>query len=85
MTVLLLLLMTYERIGGAVHEWLGISIFVLFVLHHILNIKWTRALFKGRYSAFKSIADSAYGAYFCGNARLNDKRNNAFPSCAGIS
>ena len=53
MTVLLLLLMTYERIGGAVHEWLGISIFVLFVLHHILNIKWTRALFKGRYSAFR--------------------------------
>lgn len=53
MTVLLLLLMTYERIGGAVHEWLGISIFVLFMLHHILNIKWTRALFKGRYSAFR--------------------------------
>ena len=36
MTVLPLLLMTYERIGGDVHEWLGISIFVLFVLHHIL-------------------------------------------------
>ena len=53
MTVLLLLLMTYERIGGAVHEWLGISIFALFVLHHILNIKWTRSLFKGRYSAFR--------------------------------
>lgn len=53
MTVLLLLLMTYERIGSDVHEWLGISVFVLFVLHHILNIKWTRSLFKGRYSAFR--------------------------------
>ena len=53
MTVLLLLLMTYERIGGAVHEWLGISVFVLFVLHHILNIKWTRSLFRGGYSAFR--------------------------------
>lgn len=53
MTALLLLLMTYERIGGAVHEWLGISIFVLFVLHHILNVKWTRSLFKGGYSAFR--------------------------------
>lgn len=53
MTVLLLILMTYERIGGDVHEWLGVSIFVLFVLHHILNIKWTQALFKGRYSAFR--------------------------------
>ena len=39
MAILLLLLMTYERIGGAVHKWLGISIFVLFVLHHILNVK----------------------------------------------
>lgn len=53
MTVLLLLLMTYERIGSDVHEWLGISVFVLFVLHHILNVKWTRSLFKGRYSAFR--------------------------------
>lgn len=53
MTVLLLLLMTYERIGGAVHEWLGVSIFVLFVLHHILDVAWTRSLFKGRYSVFR--------------------------------
>lgn len=53
MTILLLLLMTYERIGGDVHEWLGISIFVLFVLHHILNVKWTRSMFKGGYSAFR--------------------------------
>lgn len=53
MTVLLLLLMTYERIGGSVHEWIGISIFVLFVLHHILNVKWTQSLFMGRYSAFR--------------------------------
>ncbi len=53
MTVLLLLLMTFERIGGNVHEWLGIAIFALFILHHILNTKWTAALFKGRYSAFR--------------------------------
>lgn len=37
MTVLLLLLMTYERIGSDVHEWFGISVFMLFVLHHILD------------------------------------------------
>lgn len=37
MTAALLFLMTYERIGQAAHEWLGIGSFFLFVLHHILN------------------------------------------------
>ncbi len=49
MTAALLLLMAYSLIGEAVHEWLGISIFLLFVLHHILNIKWCRNLFRGNY------------------------------------
>ena len=31
MTVMLLFLMTYERIGAAVHEWLGMAMFVLFI------------------------------------------------------
>lgn len=31
MTLILLLLMTYELIGQAAHEWLGIGIFALFV------------------------------------------------------
>ena len=36
-TIALLLLMAYELIGQAAHEWLGIGTFTLFVLHHILN------------------------------------------------
>lgn len=55
MTVSLLLLMTYERIGQAAHEWLGIGMFVLLVLHHILNGKWSKALFKGKYTAIRII------------------------------
>ncbi|MGN0467727.1 MAG: DUF4405 domain-containing protein [Acutalibacteraceae bacterium] len=51
MTIALLLLMTYELIGQATHEWVGIGIFVLFILHHVLNGKWSRSLFKGRYTA----------------------------------
>lgn len=39
MTVGLLLLMTYERIGQGTHEWLGVGLFVLFVSHHLLNRK----------------------------------------------
>jgi len=53
MTVMLLLLMTYELIGAAAHEWLGIGIFGLFVVHHILNRKWIRCVFKGKYALFR--------------------------------
>lgn len=53
MTVLLLLLMTFELLGGVAHEWLGIAAFALFVTHHILNAGWTKSLFKGKYSAFR--------------------------------
>ena len=39
MTVMLLLLMTYELIGEAAHGRLGVGIFALFITHHILNRK----------------------------------------------
>lgn len=47
MTVMLLFLMAYEMIGQAAHEWLGIGIVVLFVIHHILNRKWCGNILKG--------------------------------------
>ncbi len=53
MTVDLLALMAYVLTGQEVHEWLGISAFVLFVLHHLLNLAWLRALGKGRYPAVR--------------------------------
>lgn len=53
MTIALLLLMTYELIGQQTHEWIGIGIFALCILHHILNGKWSRSLFKGRYTALR--------------------------------
>lgn len=40
MTITLLLLMSYELIGSTVHEIVGIVMFVLFIVHHILNIHW---------------------------------------------
>ena len=52
MTIALLLLMAYELIGQATHEWLGIGMFVLFLVHHILNGKWSRNLMKGQYTLF---------------------------------
>lgn len=55
MTIVLLLLMTYELIGQAAHEWIGIGMFALFVLHHILNGKWSRNLMKGKYTVLRVV------------------------------
>ena len=51
MTVLLPLLMAYSLIGELFHEIIGTVIFVLFIVHHILNWKWYGTLFKGKYTA----------------------------------
>lgn len=53
MTVALLLLMTYSLIGETAHEWIGIGMFVLFVLHHFLNRKWSRNILKGKYTELR--------------------------------
>lgn len=53
MTLALLLLMPYELIGQAAHEWIGLVIFVLFIIHHILNGKWSRNALKGKYKPFR--------------------------------
>lgn len=55
MTVVLLLLMGYSRIGEEAHEWLGVGMTVLFILHHILNRKWISALLRGRYGAYRVV------------------------------
>lgn len=43
-------LMAYSLVGAAFHEWLGIGTFVLFLLHHILNWRWCRSIFRGKYT-----------------------------------
>ena len=46
MTVLLL--MARQLIGDRAHEWLGAGMFVLWILHHLLNLRWWTHLTKGR-------------------------------------
>ena len=53
MTVALMFLMTYEMIGQAIHEWLGIGMFLLFIIHHVLNRRWFGVLLKGKYTPFR--------------------------------
>ncbi len=51
MTVLLVFIMGYHLFGEAAHEWLGISVFILFLVHNGLNWRWYKNLFKGKYTA----------------------------------
>ena len=55
MTVLLLCLMAYQVTGDALHEWIGIGMTVVLIIHHILNIKWYAVLFKGKYNAYRIV------------------------------
>ena len=41
--------------GESAHEWLGAGIFILWIIHHILNFKWHRHLAKGKYTPFRVI------------------------------
>ena len=53
MTVSLLFLMASQVTGETAHEWLGMGMFALFLLHQWLNRQWYRALFKGRYGPLR--------------------------------
>lgn len=58
MTITLLLLMSYSLIGETTHEGLGVSMFLLLIVHHILNVRWTHSLFGGKYTAIRAIQTS---------------------------
>lgn len=48
-------LMAYMLAGEVIHEWLGVGIFVLFILHHTLNFQWIKNLFRGKYTLSRFI------------------------------
>ena len=53
MTLLLLLMMARQLTGDTVHEWLGAGMFLLWILHHILNMQWHGHIWKGKYTPFR--------------------------------
>ena len=55
MTVLLLCLMAYQVTGEALHEWSGIAMTALLIVHHVLNFKWYKSLIKGKYNAYRIV------------------------------
>ena len=56
LTALLLCLMAYQVTGEALHEWLGVAMTTLVIVHQLLNRKWYAALFKGKYPAYRIAA-----------------------------
>ncbi len=53
LTVVLLLLMAFQVTEQLAHEWLGITMFVLTIVHQILNRRFYASIFKGRYSPLR--------------------------------
>ena len=51
MTLILPLLMAYSLLSEKYHEYLGIAMGFLFFIHHLINYRWWKTLFKGRYTA----------------------------------
>ena len=49
MTAALPVLMCYSIVGETAHEIIGVAMFALFILHHILNFGWIKSVFKGKY------------------------------------
>lgn len=56
MTIVLIPLMAYQVTGEAAHEWLGISMVSLVIVHQVLNRKWYATLFKGNYMPFRILS-----------------------------
>ena len=40
MLLALLCLMAYQVTGEALHEWIGVGMTVMLIVHHLLNIRW---------------------------------------------
>lgn len=56
MTILLLFLMAYQVTGEMAHEWIGMGMTVLVIIHQILNRKWYGALLKGKYNPYRTVS-----------------------------
>lgn len=53
MALIFLASMGYGLWGDFLHEVLGTALFMLFVIHHVLNFQWYKAIFKGKYSVYR--------------------------------
>jgi hypothetical protein len=50
MTILMLVAMAYHITGNTIHEVVGVCLFLLFIVHNILNRRWYKAIANGKYN-----------------------------------
>ena len=53
MTIALMCLMAYQVTGEKAHEWIGITMVILVIVHQLLNKKWYTVLFSGKYNFYR--------------------------------
>lgn len=56
MTVLILVEMAYQLTGNLAHELTGVTMFVLLLVHNLLNRRWYGSIFKGRYTVCRVLS-----------------------------
>ncbi|MDQ0877650.1 magnesium-transporting ATPase (P-type) [Paenibacillus sp. V4I3] len=56
MTVSMLVAMAYHITGNMIHELVGVFLFVLFMVHNILNRRWYKTIFRGKYKVQQIIS-----------------------------
>lgn len=55
MALVLVAIMATALVQEAPHEWLGVTLFVLMVIHIVLNRKWLASVFRGRHNALRIV------------------------------
>lgn len=55
MAAMYVAVMATALVQEAPHEYLGVALFVVTVAHAVLNLRWFKALFRGRYSAVRTM------------------------------
>ena len=69
MYLIFVALMQEHLWSDGLHEWPGVILFVLFIVHNILNFRWYQSLFKGKYTAPRVVSAviniSLFAAMLC--------------------
>jgi glucan phosphoethanolaminetransferase (alkaline phosphatase superfamily) len=55
MTILFLFASAYRITGDKSHEWIGVSVFALFIAHNIFNHQWYKNIFRGKYTVRRAL------------------------------
>lgn len=55
MTAMLPTLMAFQITGQELHEWFGAGMILLFLIHNVLNVRWYKHLFRGKYTVLRVV------------------------------